>query len=410
MNDYIIIGAGISGLHTAHLLLKKYNNCKICLIEKENKIGGQIQTKFKNLDGKKIKYESGGAVVYNYQKNMVKLLKEFKIDLNELELKKKNKSYVINRFNKKDNYYNLKFLKLLKSVFKFMKLKKNNYCRNYTFEEICIECVGKKNTEFLESYYGYSSEFKICNSVVAKKNINNEIFNSNKIYFFKNGYSELIDKIFNKIKNFINLKLNEEMIDFISKENHIEVKLKNNNIIKGKKLIITIPKDELFKKKNSFNENELDLLDSVQSSSLTRIFLQYNIKSNNWINNLNHTTFINCIRQIIPLSKSIGFIQIYNDWNNADYFGNLTNDECYKIIKKLLSKILNKKLDNPLFLKKYYWKNAIHFWKPKINEKKIYSKILNIKKNVYICSESYSLNQGWAEGSVSMSIDLLKLL
>ena len=40
----------------------------------------------------------------------------------------------------------------------------------------------------------------------------------------------------------------------------------------------------------------------------------------------------------------------------------------------------------------------------------MYGKIMNIKKNVYICGESFSLNQGWGEGAISMSNDLVKKL
>ena len=58
--------------------IKKYT------LEKNNRIGGLIDTKFVNFDYKekdkkkkiKVKYENGGAVVFGYQKNMKKLIKE----------------------------------------------------------------------------------------------------------------------------------------------------------------------------------------------------------------------------------------------------------------------------------------------------------------------------------------------
>ena len=82
MFDVVIVGAGICGLNLAKILNEKTNK-KICILEKSNRVGGLIDTRFVNFDYKendkkkkvKVKYENGGAVVFGYQKNMKKLIK-----------------------------------------------------------------------------------------------------------------------------------------------------------------------------------------------------------------------------------------------------------------------------------------------------------------------------------------------
>ena len=91
MYDVVIVGAGISGLNTARLISKSYKS--ICILEKSKNIGGLIQTKYLNIPNhdKKVKIESGGAVVYDYQKNMLQLIKLFNIDVLSVPLYKNGK-------------------------------------------------------------------------------------------------------------------------------------------------------------------------------------------------------------------------------------------------------------------------------------------------------------------------------
>ena len=87
MYEVVIIGAGISGLYSAKLLLEKGIN-NLCIIEKSPKIGGLIDTRFKNIKGRQsVKYEAGPAVLYSYHKNMLRLIEEYDISMFKIKLK-----------------------------------------------------------------------------------------------------------------------------------------------------------------------------------------------------------------------------------------------------------------------------------------------------------------------------------
>lgn len=430
MYDYVIVGSGLSGLNTARLLSEKYNNKKICILEKNKRIGGLIQTKHfaitkknKNIKNKtrkkkhKIKYEAGGAVLFDYQKNMLNLVKKYNIKTKKISLDKKgrhNKNFYDGKKRKyplgkntMDKYYNL-----IKKVFSYMDNKSNSYCRKFTFEQICLQVISFEETRFIEYCYGYSGEFRIGNAVISRKNIENELFNSKHMLFFKDGYSNIVKSLHNSIKNKVKIKKATMLKKFSNKKDIYYLELDNGTILKTKNLILAIPKEALKKLCSSFTSNELSLFDSVGSSSLTRIFAKYNMnyKKNNWVKNINFSTIKNPIRQMIPTSKKNGIIQYYSDWYFADYWGSLNNNKTIDILTNMLQETMYNKISKPQSIKKHYWKNAVHFWKSNINEKKICKEIMFLRKNVFIVGESFSLNQGWGEGAIQTSIELVKKL
>ena len=427
MYNVVIVGGGICGLNLACLLKqKKIKN--VCLLEKSNRLGGLIKTNYVNLEinkgeKRKVKYEAGGAVVFEYQKNMKDLIEKYNMQTMILPIDKKGHHYK-NYYDGKERKKVLstettdKFLKLLKKVFDYIEKKGEDYCRKMTLEQICLEVVSYDDTRFMEFCYGYASEFRIANAVVAKKNIENEMFNTKEMYIFKEGYSKLLEKMYDEIKDNYEIKTKTEVINFTDDNGIIKLQLKSGNTIETKKVVFCIPKEGLLKLCDSFSEKEQELFNSVNSSSLTRIFTKYNIdkKDNIWMKKLNFSTVANPIRQIIPikqvLGKNIGLFQIsYSDSNHADYWGRLNLDNTKKVLKNLLEETFhNKKIDNPEWIKKIYWKNAIHFWKPNVNEKSLYKKIMKLRPNILIGGESFSLNQGWCEGAVQTSIDLSKLI
>ena len=79
--DYIIIGAGISGLYTAYLIKKHKANSKILILEANNYIGGRMGTD--NFYSSKIL--TGAGIGRKKQDiNLINLLKELKINYNEI--------------------------------------------------------------------------------------------------------------------------------------------------------------------------------------------------------------------------------------------------------------------------------------------------------------------------------------
>ena len=434
MFDIVIVGAGICGLNLAKILGEQSNK-KICILEKSNRIGGLILTKFITFDYEKdnkkhkerVKFESGGAIVFDYQKKMKKLIKELDVHTLTVPLDKKGR-HLKNYYDGEKREKPLgtkttdKYFRLIKKVFNHMDKLDDNYCRKLTLEQMCMEVLTFDETRFLEFCYGYAAEFRVCNALVAKKNIENELFKTkNMLYFTKHinenkyGYTELINALHDKIKDQVPIKLNTEVVSFKENNDVVTLTLKNKETIKTKKVVFAIPKEGLEKMCSSFTKEEMELFDSVAPVSLTRIFAKYDLDKNPWIKDVEFSTVNNPLRQIIPykrlLNKNIGFLQIsYSDWYFADYWGSLNVDKTKDLIKKFISEALHVNSTEPEWIKKVYWKNAVHFWKPNMNEEKLSKRIMKLRKNVLVGGESFSLNQGWCEGAIQTSIHLSKIL
>lgn len=71
--DVLIVGAGLSGLVTAHQLLKKDSTLKVLIVERTSHIGGQIQSNFS--------HEMGAIWVNESQKHFINLCDELGVTL-----------------------------------------------------------------------------------------------------------------------------------------------------------------------------------------------------------------------------------------------------------------------------------------------------------------------------------------
>ncbi len=109
--DYIIIGGGIAGLYSLHLLNKSKKDLKILLIEKEDYLGGRILNK--NFHGTNIKLGAGIAKEDN--KHLLKLLDKFDIKYFKGDGEKK---IVDPNFNKD---YHFGIIKKIKTTIKQLK-------------------------------------------------------------------------------------------------------------------------------------------------------------------------------------------------------------------------------------------------------------------------------------------------
>ena len=422
--DYIIIGAGISGLYTAYLIKKHKANCKILILEANNYIGGRMGTD--NFYSSKIL--TGAGIGRKKQDiNLINLLKELKINYNEFTV---NHNYASDIVKVDIN----KIMDELKDYYDKDKDKKPVNFK--TFATLVLGEQLYKNFLINSGYRDYENEDAY--SVLTDYHME---YNTGKWTGLYIPWDDLINRLVDII-NSKNIKLNSTVtnINYLDKEVYV-----SNKKYYFKKIILATtikPIQKLLK---------LPLYKQIKSQSFLRIYAKINT---NYIDIMKEKVSINVaedhnnkllkvpttlvvsslLYKIIPINSDKGIYMIaYSDNKGADKLNREIDNKVY--FETLLAKSINInnntiKIDK---MKHYYWKEGTHYFLPykhmisckserlelsnknksicKINPKiKILNhnykldfikKAQNPKENVYVVGECISTYQGWVEGAIS---------
>jgi len=171
--DYIIIGAGVSGLYTNYCLKKKNPNLKILILESSDRIGGRIY--------KKNKSNLGAKFLHDDIKNFLK-----KSDFQNITF------YLGKLINKSENIKNSMKLEDSGSINKNIH-NKFNFCNEINVEfdfNKLIKLFNKKlNIKLNTYYYNYS----IKNNIII---INNKFYTKKLIFALSVNVLKIINNPF----------------------------------------------------------------------------------------------------------------------------------------------------------------------------------------------------------------------
>lgn len=379
MYDIVIIGAGISGLYCAIELKEKYPNDSIILFESE-RVGGRIWTH------QNPQYEIG-AGRFNYShKNLWSLIKKYNLEKDAIKIGS-TKIYldIISGDSTHVESYNVE--KYINNCMTYvMNVPLNDSLRKITFYKHCIHLLGKKNAELLLNYYGYYSEFKVLNAYDSIRLFKT----SNTFYVMKNGLQSITDRM----SKGLNIKY--EKVTQVERINDL---IKVNNVY-TKNVIFSIPTSLL----------TFSILEPIQKyikmpvvMHLLRIYADYGIKFEYKI------TTSSFLKYIIPVKDTLVMIS-YTDGKNVEPYLNNGKLKRKSIIQKMIQSELNKIFRNvpqPTYFECHYWPIGTHSWPTGINSDEIADKMINPLPNIYICGDGFSHKQGWMEGALETSKEVV---
>ena len=424
--DYLIVGGGISGLYCAYSLHKRLGVNNIMVVEKSERLGGRINTKF--IDSTFLELGAGGVV--DVQHNVVGLLEELGISANfktghkfyaNLDVVMTNSSTpnipTIYHINKMEPILETDFHDIMDSLYSKLSYPKfRKMAQKYNLYFLVEKFYGFDKAKKLMLQHGYEGDFANYNSVDALAMFQSSFSRNSKFGRVEKGMSNIIHHLVDYLhKHSIIMKTGCECLD-IEKcdDSNVYKCILKDGIVEAKNIVFTMTKRDMLKIK--YLDRIRDKLETVNNKELMRIYVIYPLVDGKvWFDKLDGTTTMGTLLgQITPINKKDGILMIYCDHTRAKIWDEFSKTGVLeRELKFQLLKVFNDiDIPDPIKIYASYWDSATHLWKPGVDSEKMYNKLrVPIEgENIYIVGETYSMVQQWSEGAVQSVNDLVAYL
>ena len=285
-----VIGSGISGLTTAHLLSRKHN---ITLFEKNDYIGGHTHTHSIKEEGTIYNVDSG-FIVYNENTypNFIKLLDSLNVKRQHssmgFSVKSYNKDFEYSGnslsavFSKKSNLFNPYFLNMLRSIIRF---NKNSVKDLETMNEstLLIDYLKSKNySDYFINYYIIPMAASIWSTspnfilempaIFFIRFFDNhgllKITNRPQWWVIKNGSKQYVKKILDDFNGTIHL--NTTINELKRESNKVYIKINNDTKIFDA-VVLATHSDQSLSIIKDLSDNEKNVLGKIKYQKNTAL-------------------------------------------------------------------------------------------------------------------------------------------
>jgi len=389
MYDYIIVGAGISGLLAASKISKRYPKATIAMMEAYDSLGGRVQSYRK--DG--LSWEKGAGRIHSSHTMVNELVKKY--GLTPVKIPEATSSWPA-----------------IASVIieSCSNLSKQELQLN-TLEEILNKVLNPKTVKEMISQFPYTSEISSLRADLALESFRKELgVSTGYFYTLAEGLQALTDKLADeaKVKYFFghrltSLKYGElTSLVFTTKYRTVE--------FKAKKVILAIHSEGL---KGISQFKSLPILKKITMNPLLRI---YGVFPSPWFSQIPRTVTDSPLRHVIPINTKTGTIMTsYTDGEDTKFWMKILKTQGEKGVSKRIIKeseeLFKQKIPEPHIFKMYYWKEGCSYWLPGLYDVHEYSKAimqpLPKNPNIFVCGESYAVNQCWVESALQHTSQML---
>ena len=409
--DIIIVGAGIAGLHSAYLLLKEDPSLDILICEKYKTIGGRIQTKHVQFNGKELLFEAGAGRFHTQQHRLMNLIDELGLTSS---IQKIDSSFSFYDIHSEPSSVSTKLV--VAKLLAYGQLCSTTYLQNHSLLQMANYILTTSETELLVGSFGYYTELVQMNAYDAMSLILNHLNPLLQFCILKGGLSQLIDALKARMPT-VTLQCTE-ILDIQEYSRGFRCISKHNTFF-GKKCICALPRPQLQKFKLF---STMSMLNKITCAPLCRI---YSVFREPWNKHLPKLTTNNNLRMVITGTTQQGLTTLMTSYTDNQYakfwkrlyeLGNDTFDLVHPELVRLLRETTHLNVPMPLQSYLYYWECGVGYWGIGADSAKIARKMVKPfpTKDLFVCGEHYSAtNQQWMEGALETSeqvvMKLLKL-
>lgn len=390
--DYLIVGAGIAGLHCALRISKAFPKAKIAIAEMYNYTGGRIFT-YKVKGKGKGKWESGAGRIHGSHTMLLKYIKDYGLTLapipNEVQWVSKGKV-------EEDIWPSV--AEVLTTSLNSLDAK---VLATHTIKDLFFD-------DTLLHRFPYQSEISTLRADLAIKSFQNEMGSDDSFYIVQEGLSELTDRIKATLeKRGVKFLYNHRLVSVDPLYFEITNQHSKYVTLNANKAILAVHCDAL---RGITPFSNLPVLKHLVMQPLLRTYGVFKDPLK-----IKRTITDSRLRYIIPVGEHT-LMTSYTDAEDTVIWKKIYDKGgesalCHTIMDDL--RIIFPDMKMPSFFKSHYWRHGCSYWlpglyDPKEESQRIMCPIPKRLPNVYVCGESYSLKQAWMEGALEHAEEMLE--
>jgi monoamine oxidase len=407
--DFIIVGAGIAGLYSALKITTAFPKARVALIEMDKFLGGRIQTYHKGT----VQFEKGAGRIHSSHALVNSLvahygLTKIKIPSEEVaEWHPMSTQVTKNMWSSLATYIVSILHKLEKSIL-----------QTHTLEQILYSTMDGQKAKTMLNRFAYTSELNTLRADIALESLSNEL-GGRQGYFYvvKEGLGSIVDHMVQDLKGKVDIFTEHRLVSLTTKDkvnlNFTQGKNKVQKTFKATKAILAIHSDAL---KGIALFKNLPILKHLSMTPLLRIYGVFPKPA--WFADIPRTITDSPLRNVIPISAASGTIMTsYTDNKDTKFWMDILKNEGEKAVSdRIISeseKLFNRSIPKPTFFKMCHWKHGCSYWLPGLYDvreesRRIMQPIPLAHPNIFVCGESYAVNQAWIESALSHADDMLQ--
>lgn len=410
VHDFIIVGAGIAGLHCARRILQAHPDKKVLILEKYNYLGGRVVTYRKNIRGTDYHWENGAGRIHASHTLVRKYMRRYGLTFTPIGGKtlfqpRDGAELVPDTFDDR----------LHQMLGPLQSLSTELLARN-TLEQLCERVHGAQATREFFAQFPYKSEVATMRADAALESfLGKGSLTDSAFGVCAEGLGILIDQLTAEvIAAGATILLGHAVTEVDTHHKPLTVQAPNGTLhFRAKKLILALHCEAL---RHIKGIADWPLLKQVTMQPLLRL---YAVFPSPWFSQDRIVFGRNPIRYFIPCGTNVAMISYTDSTDTEPWMPDAWNHPerlQERVMKALRTALPHERIPDPIFFKAHPWSEGCSYWLPVPAGKRIETikelseKALNPASNVYVCGESFSTKQCWMEGALEHAEQLCRLL